>query len=449
MNGAEDAKKSPDGPKAEMLLTPRELEVLRSCADGLSDAEIGALLGISVFTVGNHIARILHKTVSVNRTQAVAWAFTHGVLSGGGIPGPGPEERLGGAKLSSASNAAATLAVSNQPQWEIPALSVLPQARRSESDGPGPRAMALAGELEHALRRPEHWQGALEKLGRAFDSHIPMIIWTNLPHENGITVTEAPAMGADWRRRFEKHYAPINPLLPLIMNAPADFFAFTEDRDFGTGFCEHPFYREYCRALDIEKAAVWTVFPDRRWCAELFLSRPASAPAASAPLRELGVLLFPYVRHALTELWRRAAAQEALECSPAALPPGEDPWTEKSEVGMLLLDRHGRTIAANPPADAVLTGGQWLLSSPTGLRAAYQTETEKLRAAIHRAALAAAGRGYAAPQTVVLHPRDGHKRSLRVSILPRLATEDRGPVPIRRGRVVLTFSTGARPVADR
>jgi DNA-binding NarL/FixJ family response regulator len=58
-------------------LTPREAEVLKLIAAGLSNAEIAAALVVSNATVKTHINHILTKTGSRNRAQAVRYAFHH------------------------------------------------------------------------------------------------------------------------------------------------------------------------------------------------------------------------------------------------------------------------------------------------------------------------------------------------------------------------------------
>ncbi len=52
-------------------LTPRELEILRLVADGLSNKEIAARLYLSFHTVKNHVHNILEKLKVQHRSQAV------------------------------------------------------------------------------------------------------------------------------------------------------------------------------------------------------------------------------------------------------------------------------------------------------------------------------------------------------------------------------------------
>jgi len=60
-------------------LTPREAEVLKLIAEGLSNAEIAHTLVVSGATVKTHINRIFYKTGVRDRAQAVRYAFEHGM----------------------------------------------------------------------------------------------------------------------------------------------------------------------------------------------------------------------------------------------------------------------------------------------------------------------------------------------------------------------------------
>jgi len=63
----------------EVPLTPRETQVLRLVAMGLSNQEIADSLAISIETVKEHVQNLLRKLALNDRTQAAVWAIRHGV----------------------------------------------------------------------------------------------------------------------------------------------------------------------------------------------------------------------------------------------------------------------------------------------------------------------------------------------------------------------------------
>lgn len=61
-------------------LTPREVDVLREVAKGLSNKELADTLGITEHTAKDHLKSILAKLRVADRTQAVTLAIQRGIL---------------------------------------------------------------------------------------------------------------------------------------------------------------------------------------------------------------------------------------------------------------------------------------------------------------------------------------------------------------------------------
>jgi len=69
--------KNDERSRRHRTLTRREREVLFWLAQGKSNAEISAILGITTATVGKHLERVYPKLGVENRTAAASFAFEH------------------------------------------------------------------------------------------------------------------------------------------------------------------------------------------------------------------------------------------------------------------------------------------------------------------------------------------------------------------------------------
>ncbi|HKU57606.1 MAG TPA: response regulator transcription factor [Gaiellaceae bacterium] len=84
---ADYARRPPQSERPAALgeLTPRELEVLRFVARGLSNSDIARRLVLGEATVKTHVARIFQKLDLHDRAQAVVMAYETGLVAPGDL----------------------------------------------------------------------------------------------------------------------------------------------------------------------------------------------------------------------------------------------------------------------------------------------------------------------------------------------------------------------------
>jgi len=82
--GGDRTVTSPSPEAARSMVTPRELEILRLVAVGMSNKEIAKRLVITEGTVKNHVHNALEKLHLENRIQAAAYVIRQGLGSPGG-----------------------------------------------------------------------------------------------------------------------------------------------------------------------------------------------------------------------------------------------------------------------------------------------------------------------------------------------------------------------------
>ncbi|NBC28970.1 MAG: hypothetical protein GVY29_03135, partial [Spirochaetes bacterium] len=256
---------------------------------------------LSHHTVGHHIHRILRKTNSANRAEAVAYAQARALLPalwqdhGAGDEPPRHKERSGldqpirepqslepPSRVGHGSDAVAGERPGRAEGRTrgVPYVTVLPSGKESQAPKLQRTVDRLSRGLQQALWDPNHWHDVLHDFGRAFGSHVPMVSWTDYTSVGASSATVSPDMGADWIAKYDEYYVRFVPTWDVIRLAPGDFFITSDEISFPPGFEESPFYTEYMRNLDMHRSVAWTVFLDQRWCVTLFLAQ--SAPCGRA-----------------------------------------------------------------------------------------------------------------------------------------------------------------------
>jgi two-component system, NarL family, response regulator LiaR len=76
---ATEALRGGRAPEGLSSLSAREVEVMRTIAQGFSNKEIGDALGIAEKTVKSHVGSILSKLELGDRTQVAVWVWRHGL----------------------------------------------------------------------------------------------------------------------------------------------------------------------------------------------------------------------------------------------------------------------------------------------------------------------------------------------------------------------------------
>ncbi len=61
-------------------MTPRELDIVRSVAQGRTNTEVASELYVTVSTVKTHLARVQEKLGARNRVEVAAWAYRNGLM---------------------------------------------------------------------------------------------------------------------------------------------------------------------------------------------------------------------------------------------------------------------------------------------------------------------------------------------------------------------------------
>ncbi len=85
------ASAAPAADDDSVILTRRELEILRLVAEGRSNAQLAKMLWVTEQTVKFHLSNVFRKLQVSNRTEASRWAQLRGLL---------PADAVGAARVA-------------------------------------------------------------------------------------------------------------------------------------------------------------------------------------------------------------------------------------------------------------------------------------------------------------------------------------------------------------
>ncbi|WP_038165314.1 response regulator transcription factor, partial [Verrucomicrobium sp. BvORR106] len=80
--GTSFASQAPVQGEALNALSARELEVLRHLGRGMSNSDLGKILGVSEHTIKSHLKAVFGKLGVADRAEAVARAYELGLVQG-------------------------------------------------------------------------------------------------------------------------------------------------------------------------------------------------------------------------------------------------------------------------------------------------------------------------------------------------------------------------------
>ena len=401
-------------------LSEREREVLRLCAEGLSDKQVAAQLEISVHTVSNHIRRIVAKTGCVNRVEAVAKAVESGDVS---LDSAGEDE---GSPHSQSPLATPKL------------VSVLPSGKSSQASRAQRRSEELIGHVRTALSDPSRWHDSLLAFGRVFGSHLPMLNWTDITAPGRYSVTISPTMDPDWIHSYDTYYSRFAPSWEAIRHAGGDFFAASDDIQVEPELRQGPFDREYRQPLDIAHAVAWTVFLDRTWAVTLFLAQGSGHGPTTLEEREIGTIVFPHIRHAFRRLWLAAGSHE-----PAALAETGAgslvKHVQSLSAAAVILNEEGSLLLANHRGEKVLRSGRWLRLDNSQLVGTTPAETMRLNDVIRRSTGRDEHAVLTSAPTLIMRSVGDVATPARITVFPLHTEEICAPGSLKGARTLLTL----------
>lgn len=233
----------------------------------------------------------------------------------------------------------------------------------------------LIGTIYDCVLAPSRWSATLGEIGALFGCEKAILSLNDLQHGR-MLIAESVGWEPRWLEERARHAPEINATLSeWLARGHAQDVPFVGSREIAAERAEVSAYVQHClRPLRIGDVAHYFLIRTATHFSELVLARPEQKGAFTDEEIELGDLLLPHLRRAVTisrvldvqAFGRRLLAEtlDALRC------------------GVVLVDEDGAIVHANRAAQRLLGDGGPLVDHGGCLRARLSSAHRELRRAI-------------------------------------------------------------------
>jgi DNA-binding CsgD family transcriptional regulator/PAS domain-containing protein len=237
----------------------------------------------------------------------------------------------------------------------------------------GVDAVTLAGLIYDAPGRPDGWDAFLDRLAETLSATGPGL-YVNEARTDLTLLSATRQIDAQWGRRYEAHFAPLDLRRRAIRTLPADTVFLGPELVPDRELLRSEFYADFLRPQGFFHLLGSVALHSDEIIGVLRVIRSRTAAPFDEADRALLRQLTPHVR-------RSVAVHRQLALASARHAAATD-VLDRFQIGVLLLDGRGHVRAANRRAEQLLDLHDGLRADRDGLRAASTADTAALRALI-------------------------------------------------------------------
>lgn len=256
------------------------------------------------------------------------------------------------------------------------------------TDLSNPVLSALIGSIYDCTLDPSRWDQTLGQVARLLGCEQAILSLNDLRRHTAL-IKKTLGWEPSWLHERTRHMAEINGVLgPWLLRQPSLDHAFVASRDVpAPALAASPYVRQCLQPQGIVDVAHFFFIATPDHLSELVLFWRDEHGVATAHEIELGTLLLPHLRRALTISNMLDAVAIERNWALGAL--------DALHQGVVLIDERGALLHANPSAQRMLHSGALLALVGGALRArsrvAHQELTKALKLAANESAIGTAG----------------------------------------------------------